>query len=336
LRAQARNSSDIELQEKLRLLACDLASLPELELYVRQVRESIREFGLRAIVSANNIDSFLGASTVAAHSEGIPHICIHNTALERVALPAYADCDLYLAPSDSYARFMRSSGAIGRVEALGLPSYDSFVSRDASRNGGAVLRAYPHLAGRKLVGVTTQTAWIDFRPLLNALVDWAERRNDVGVVIKLHPRESPDAYADIVRRLESAGCGGCVHHVDLVDYLVDLQCLVAGASTTLFWAILNGVRPFSWQEPNIRLMAVGLEYLGPEVTDSSEDPGHLIQALSAALDDQGEWERWQARRQRFVVEHLTGADGNACKRILERIAELSHAPTERYDLVERC
>jgi hypothetical protein len=323
LRAAAARTRDSDARERLLVPTADVASLPELSLYIAQLRAAIRKYRLRALVSANNIDAFLGATTVAARAEGISHTCIHNTALERVPLPAYADCDLYVTDSNSYASYLESQGALGRVEALGLPTYDALASAAQKKGRGAVLTAFPHLAGRKIVGVTTQTSWIDFRPLLEALVTWSESQPDVAVVIKLHPRENGDAYADIVQRLEQSGRGGRLHHVSFPDFLCDCDCLVAGASTTLFWATVMGVRPFSWAEPNIKLMAVGLDYLSPEVTTAAETPAGVVAAVDRYIRGVDPGDDWQGRRTRYLTEQLTGADGRACARILQRIDELA-------------
>lgn len=323
LRRAAGRTSDVVTQETLMVPAADLASLPELALYVRQLEVAITRYRLAAVVSANNIDAFLGATTVAAERAGIPHICIHNTALERVPLPAYADCDLYVTDSESYADYLRTHGAKGRVEALGLPTYDSLVTAAGKKGRGEVFQAFPHLAGRKVVGVTTQTSWIDFSPLLEALVRWAESRSDVAVVIKLHPREDADAYEAFARRLQDTGRGGRLHHVGFTDFLCDCDCLVAGASTTLFWATVMGVRPFSWAEQNIKLMAAGLDYLAPEITTASTTPDGVVAAVDAYLREVPGQDAWFTRREHYLAHQLTGTDGQACQRILSRIDELA-------------
>jgi hypothetical protein len=326
LRRRAEKARSTQDREEALLLASDVESLVELDLFVEQVRCSIRKHRLCAVFSANNIDSYLGAITEACRAEGVPHLCIHNTAIERVRLPALADCDLYVSDSAVYAEFMRENGALGAVEALGLPYYDKLVNRLEYDQPGAILEAFPHLRGRRIVGVTTQTEWIDFRPVLTPLIQWAEANEELAIVVKLHPRESPNAYSDLRQRLEWQGRGGFLHHVPLESFLADCEFLVGGASTTLFWAIIMGVRPFSWVEGNIRLMASGLDYLRNDVTTSFESPADVLAAIRTAVRHPEEAKAWRERRMRFIEDCLTGADGRACSRILSRLEEFLQVP----------
>lgn len=326
LRQRAEETTSVLEQEQLLVPAADVASFLELKVYVEQLRSAIRTHKLAAIISANNIDSFLGATTVAAHSEGVPHVCIHNTSLESVPLPAYADCDLYVTGSRIYADYLLDHGAMGRVEPLGLPQFDELIHASQRSEGGALVAKYPHLAGKKIVGVATQTEWIDFTPILTALIDWAGRRSDVAIVIKLHPREKATAYQHFVSQLESSRLGGCLHHVPLVEFLADCDCLVGGSSTSLLWSMLMEVRPFSWVTPNIKHMSFSLEQLDAEITSQFERPIDVVNAVAFFLDDPDDRPRWLNRRRKFLDELLSGNDGQACERILNRVADLMSNP----------
>jgi hypothetical protein len=316
LEARARDGRSAA--EDLRVLAADAAAIPELEVYVEQIRATIRRHRLRALVSGNIIDAFLSATTYACHAEGIPHVCVQNAAFARIPLPVYADCDLFLAESERAARFLREHGARGEVAALGLPSYDELARRGRDRRPLAKL--LPIIGDRKVVTVTTQTSLVDVRPLIEALIARIERRSDAALVIKLHPREEPGAYRDLVEHVASRGLGGKVHHLDAIEVLAGTDRLVSVMSTTLLWALVMGVPPFSWIEPRMRLSVGSVDFMDPAVIPMFETADETAEAVLASLDRPDH--DWPRRRERFLAENVTGADGRASRRIVERILSL--------------
>jgi hypothetical protein len=322
LRSRAnRASASIDEQESARLLAADLAAYPHLDLYVRQLRRAIRERRLDAVVTANILDSFLSATTLACRAEGTVHVCIQNACLERLRFPLMANCDLYLAESRQQAMFIRACGAHGPVEALGLPYYDELIAAQRpSRH--ALLELFPDLAGKILIGVTTQTAVVDFTPILEALIGMAERRGDVAIIIKLHPREDSTAYVSFERQLRRSSIGGRVKHICVEDFIGACDFLVSSDSTTIFWSILMGVQPFSWTFPLNRRSTELLDYLRPEVTFSSESPAVVVDALVLAATDPARREEWRRRREWFLQECISGCDGHAAERVFNRILSL--------------
>ncbi len=326
LRRQRRQTSNPDQRFALDLLGADAAAYPELVLHVKQLRALIREEKLKAVVSANNVDSFLSATTFACRSEGIPHVCVHNTAMEEIELPNLADCDLYLADSLKYATFMRRAGKARSVEALGLPYYDELLRARPEDHDRRWLQPFPWVEGKTIIGVTTQTELVDFRPLLAPLLALVESRDDLALMIKLHPRESPLAYAEEGERLRRTKRGGLVHNVPLRSFLGACHSLVATSSTTLFWAIVLGVRPFSWMNRNLELIASCLDYMRPEVTTGYEDPLAVAKAVAIDVDEASNRPEWQARRARFMEESVSGSDGAACERILARLAEILPPP----------
>ncbi|MGH7439794.1 MAG: CDP-glycerol glycerophosphotransferase family protein [Polyangiaceae bacterium] len=322
LRRRAALETDPERQERFLLGEGDVATIGEYRLYVEQVRRAIRAHRLRAVVTANVIDGYLSATTEACRREGVPHICVQNSGLEAVAVPRFADCDLFFAQSRSLARFLQSHGAIGQVEAVGLPYYDTLVTALAERGHGAVMDSFPHLRGKRIIGVTTQTELVNTRPILEQLITLAERRDDIAIVLKLHPREPADAHADIRSRLERTGRGVHVHHVPLTRFLADCDLLVSSTSVTILWALVMGVRPISYLDKSWSVFTHELDFMRPEVTTTFEDPIATASFVEKALDDPTEQPDWRARRADFLQEYVTGADGQASERILDHILRL--------------
>lgn len=325
LRARSRAAEDVEEQERLGFLALDGELIPELALYREQVRSAIRKYGLSAVVSANIVDHFITGTTSACHEEGVPHVCIQNAAMHRIHLPVYCDSDLYLAESREQAEFLRSAGALGRVEAVGLPYFDELLATTREA-GEVVMERFPEIRGKRVVVVTTQTELFDFRPLLEPLVSLAAERDDLAVIIKLHPRENPGAYADLGERLLRTGRGGRLQHEPLTAVLAAADFLVSVVSTTIQSAIIVGVRPFSWLMENVRTFADRVDYMRPEVTTSAGEPNEVIATLLRALDVPGEQSSWAERREEFLRRYVTGADGKSSERVLDLLDELLPGP----------
>ncbi len=311
-----------------RLLDVDLAALPELDVFVASLERAIRRRNIDILVSANCVDSYLGAATEACHRLGIRHACIQNAAFEAVRLPILADCDAYFAESRRFATFMREAGSSGEVHSIGLPYYDRLVG---PRQSSTQLRQELGIApGKQLIGVTTQTDLIDFSTVLEELVQLTERRKDVAVVVKLHPREDASAYAAFGERLRAQRVGGIVHHMPFEEFLGSMAVLVSVVSTTIHWAILSGTRPFSWLIPTFAMFADAVDYMRPSVTFGSPDASRVVNAIERYLDTPEERDAWEQARREFIDEFSTGADGQSCRRILLEIERLAGTPVTNY------
>jgi hypothetical protein len=295
-------------------LSADADALLELEPFAKALRVLIRREGLRAIVSANCVDAYLSTVTWVCRSEGIPHAVVQNAAMEPSAMPNYADADVFFAESAAFADVLRGFGARGRVEAVGLPYYDQLAGVVA-HGMPAWRRERPALTGRQVIGVTTQTELFDFRPVLETLERIVRAEPRIALVVKLHPRENANAYADIGRRLQRDGLGDILHHIPADEFIGGCDALVSVASTTLMWALVAGVRPFSWIEPNLAKFAESLTYMQPEVTSQDYDADVVASHVLRHLQDPADRSAWRARREIFLAKHLTGADGQACERI---------------------
>lgn len=314
-------------QRRHRLLEVDLAALPELDFFVDALECAIRRRNLDVLVTANCVDSYLGAATEACRRAGIRHACIQNAAFEAVRLPVFADCDAYFAESRRFANFMRDANALGDVHAVGLPYYDRLAC--IPQTASAVFKELDIAPGKRLIGVTTQTDLIDFSEILEELVSLTQRRHDVAVVIKLHPREDGSAYASFGKRLRSRRAGGIVQHIPLEAFLGPLAALVSVVSTTIHWAILRGIRPFSWLIPNFAMFAEAVDYMHSSVTFGSPVAHHVIAAVERHLDDAEYRATWEQSRREFIDEFSTGADGGACGRILAHIEHLAISSSSR-------
>ncbi len=315
--------ADVSRGESAAELKADFACLTELELYVDQVRAAIREYDLKAIVSSNILDSLLGAGGEACREEDVPMVCLQNTTAAYIHQPLYADCDLYFAESNAMADFMRESGARGRVEAVGLPIYDDLI-HEARRSGkGAIRSCFPELAGKRIVSLIAAPRNHDYRPLMTPLLEMVKKRDDVGLIIRLHPRSEPNQYEQLGRELQAQGKGGRMHHISLASFLADTDYMVATVSSTTQSALVMGVRPFCWVPPEWRMYADEANQLRPEINNRWNDPESVVAALEQALDHPDDDKTWRETWRRFVGRHMTGADGSACERILKRIGQLA-------------
>ena len=309
--------------EAVEELRADLACLPELELYVDQLRAAIRRYDLKAVVSSNVLDSLLSAGGEACRAEGIPKICLQNTTAAFIDQPIYADCDVYFAESEAMADFMRQSGARGDVEAVGLPIYDELLGEAKQLGTGAIRNHFPELKGKRIISLIAAPKNHDYQPLLEPLLDLVMRRDDVGLIIRLHPRSHPTQYEELGRELKTLGKGGRMHHVSLAGFLADTDYMVATISSTTQSALVMGVRPFCWVPPEWQLYADEANQLRPEIENRWNDPGDVVSALENALDDELDDRRWRHNWRRFVARNMTGVDGRACDRILRRIRQLA-------------
>ena len=324
LSRQAHGGGVLEREAAVERTA-DLESHGDLALYVRQLREAIRRFRLRAVVSANCIDSYLSAGSFACREEGIPHLVIQNTPHEEVRQPVYCDCDAYFAESEHFATFLRSQAAVGPVCAMGLPYYDELLEEAGHRKQGPILQAYPHLAGKTIVSLMTGDDHFDYTELIDAVMELIEERNDLALVVRLHPRASPDLFKSLGARLESAGRGGRMQHTALSGFLGDTDYLLTAVSTTAHWAIAMGIRPFAWVPADWTQIADEVRYLDPSVTTRSADSREIVAKLRTAITDPGDDCAWEARRRLFIDKHMTGADGMACGRILDYVSSICGA-----------
>lgn len=317
-----RQSDTLWRTEVAEELKADLQCLPELELYVQQLRAAIRRYDLKAVVSSNVLDSLLSAGGEACRSEGIPKICLQNTTAALIDQPIYADCDLYFAESEAMAQLMRSSGARGDVEAVGLPFYDELL-KEAKAGGGALRAQFPELEGKKIISLIAAPSNHDYGPLLDPLLKMIWERDDVGLVIRLHPRSHPTQYQALGNKLRSLGKGGRVQDIPLAGFLADTDYMVATISSTTQSALVIGVRMFCWVPQEWRLYADEANQLRPEIENRWFDPEQVVAALRKALDDPQDDARWHALWRRFVARNMTGVDGRACERIVGRIRRLA-------------
>ena len=303
-------------------LSADLNCVMELDLYVKQIRAAIRKHRLRAVVTSNILDSLLSAGAEACRREGVPLVCIQNTTAAYIQQPIYADCDLYLAESEEMAAFMRSSGAIGQVQALGLPFYDDLV--EARTNASGTLRKLlPNIGEKKTVSLIGAPENHDYEPLLKPLMDMIRSREDTAMIIRLHPRSKPNQHEELGRELESSGKGGRVHHSPLAKFLGDSDFVVATVSSTVQSALVMGVRPYCWIPPQWRMYADEANQFRPEIQNRWNEPSNVVKALEHTLDHEQEQRDWIKRWNRISSKYMTGADGKACERIVNRLRQIA-------------
>jgi hypothetical protein len=319
LAERANGNASMSDKEGVLLLRGDADALPELEAFTAQLRAAIRRDRLGVVISANCIDSYLSATTAACHHEGVPHVCVQTAAVEHSPMPRLGDCDVYFADSKATAEFLLAQGAPARVMAVGLPYYDTLLARRRDKAPGVVRQSFPELAGKRIVGILTQTAVADMAPMIARFVEWAKGRDDVGVVIKLHPRESAGAYAELADDLRRAKRGGRIHQVPVVEFLADCSSVVSSTSATILWSLVMGVRPFSCLDVAGIVAIDALSFMNPRVTTRTANLDELIAAVEKDLVDGADHRAWKERHARFLQDFVTGADGRACERILEAI-----------------
>jgi hypothetical protein len=314
--AVAARDGDVE---RARVLMADVPMLPFLGIYRKQIEAAICELGLRTIITANMVDSYFGTARDACRRHGIPLVGIQNGCNELIRFPRAPNCDLYFCESAKTAAFLRSGDTEADVRAIGLPYYDELVT---GRQGEpSLIDQMPWLAGRRIVGVTTQPDGVDLSPVLTKLVSAVETRPDLGIVVKLHPRQPADAYADLVSRLRGSGSGGCVQSMPIGTFLRGCHAMVSCFSSTVLWSIIAGVRPFTYIPATSRRVE-DLSYMNDAVTFRSTDASAVVaEAINGVRDEDG-LRDWATRRDRFVATTFDGVDGRACERILDVILEV--------------
>lgn len=313
-----------KLREKKLLLQGDLQALPELALYAEQLRCTIMRDKLKLVISANIIDSMLSVTTQICNEFRIPHICIQNASYEKIPLPVLADANLYFTESRNLADYLIASGGHGQIHAVGLPYYDELI--EFSQKSQAKVSKENNQDSKIVIGVLTQTELINFSPLIEKLLLFAKERTNIEILIKLHPRESQNAYGKFVLELKQLGIGECVQHIPVAEFINKCDIVVSSSSTALLWAIIIGRRTFSWLEKRWSFLAEELDYLNPDITLSFEDPASVISAIEATIDGKEEGISWHDKRKLFMDYYLTGADGHACERILMIIEKALRTP----------
>ena len=115
---------NIITQDEFQKFKSDASSIYFLGFFMDQLDKMIKKLEIDIIITANNVESTMGAVTHSAKKHKIQHICIHNTAFERIDLPNYADCHIYCSDSYDYKTFLENKTKKSNIVSLGLPAYD--------------------------------------------------------------------------------------------------------------------------------------------------------------------------------------------------------------------
>ena len=115
---------NIITEDEFQKFKSDASSIYFLGFFMDQLDKMIKKLEIDIIITANNVESTMGAVTHSAKKHKIQHICIHNTAFERIDLPNYADCHIYCSDSYDYKTFLENKTKKSNIVSLGLPAYD--------------------------------------------------------------------------------------------------------------------------------------------------------------------------------------------------------------------
>jgi hypothetical protein len=202
------------------------------------------------------------------------------------------------------------------LEITGSPRLDALVSEAAAVGDADVarVRAAAGVGDAHLVLVTTKQR--EAGHLLPALLDAASHLQDVHVVIKTHPAETPDVYdAAIAERARVSVLGA---DAPLAPLLRACRVVVTVNSTVAIDAAVVGVPALAIGLPNNLTPFVDAGVLA----GAGESAAELRRALERILYDE-EFRTALARaRQTFLTRYAIAADGRAAERTADAIVGL--------------
>jgi hypothetical protein len=289
----------------------DLESLPEMAVYTANLQEFVQRYRPSVVVSANTVDAYISCTTRAARAMGIKHVCIQNAAMQRIALPNYADCDIFCVEGPSLAKYLSAwVGAGARLRDCGLPKYDAL--RELAMRRALIAKGSPFT-----VLVTTQPT-IDFVPVICELQTWARRRGDVRLIVKLHPREHSGKYRDVCVTMEREGYGERITGAPLEPLLERADVLASCVSTTILSGLLAGVPCVACVPPRYRPFSRYVSYLDPALVAIAQGPAEVPQIVEGQLVLHANESVLTLRRD-AINAVFAGADGLASSRLSELI-----------------
>lgn len=323
------DSSDLKRTELTEYALRDADSLVELLVFRKELGRAIQKYRFRAIVTANILDSFLSVGTATAHEHALPSLCVQNAAHPLYPIPVPADCDIYFAASRRLAQCIADGGSPARVVTVGLPSFDEIVGRrETGQTGGGIRERFPSLQDRLIVTIVSQAGVFDPVPLAEKLIDVAT--DEIGIIIKVHPREAPERFRRIASQLDARGLGTVLHRENFVDVISETDVLMSSYSAGMMWSLAMGIPTVSILPGYLRHIPDSVDYMSPSLVKYFSDIDEAAVWVSGLRRDCPELRQHRAMLDERVPELLAGMDGHASSRIVREIVNVIRtvAPVE--------
>ena len=287
----------------------DSASIYFLGFFMDQLDRAIKVLDIDIIISANNVESTMGAISHSAKKKKIKHVCIHNTAFERVDMPNYLDCDVYCADSDNYKSFLESKTTRKKIVSLGLPAYDKIYYQI---NDIPVVKKQNDMF---VIGILTQADFTDFNQIILTLNKIQNISNWFFVSIRRHPREDLAVHQKAIDTIMLNHNAELDKSNLLIGFIQKCDLVISTTSTSLFWSILYNVPILSILPFGLREFANTIPYLDRSIAFRIDSELDLYDLLLDKSTVHKKLRHWKKSREKFLKNHASGFDGKACERI---------------------
>lgn len=167
----------------------------------------------------------------------------------------------------------------------------------------------------RLKGVPSDTSWEGQRDIIDALKSASPK---TPIVVKMHPRDTPDDYA-LIRSLDPSVI--VVGDVPMIELLAKSQLMITTISTTQLWsAALDRptISAFFWK---------GVDYWEKATAFSGVErvftPEQLRASLLRYAHDPAYQDLWSEKR-RVFADRMLVVDGRSIERIVQLLQKPSH------------
>lgn len=259
-----------------------------------------------------------------------PMQILYNSGLSFIGLPAcaspvgYADM-MALWGKHHYESFVERGVSPAQLAVVGSPAHDLIFDRLQGRTPGTASEikvGFGIHPDRRVFLFCTQPVAVDGlctpeeqRSLTERVIKACNRFHDYVLIVKLHPRESAQQYAWLLRYPNSA----CVYlftetDADLYDLLHISDIMITQSSSTGLDALLFG-RDMVIIDVLMRVKdAMG--YVATGAALNVNDTDALVDTLTGLIENEETKKALARQRQKFIASCIDHFDGQATERVL--------------------
>jgi len=273
------------------------------------------------LISVNDVRNIERAMIFSANSKSIPTLLVQHGVINNNSTPEYGAASNIAIFGEFTKNILLKRGiSKKKIVITGNPLFDKLIN--FTYNKKEILKKLELNPAKKIIVFASQPLpdLEERKRIFIAVTEVLKTIHDVQIVVKPHPAEMEDFYKniDIPNTADSVII---TKKVDLYGLLYSCDLLITGFSTTALEAmILN--------KPVITVNFSGKSDIMPYAKSGAaigvykeED---LLNAVRNIINNEGVVEKLTNNRRQFVYEHAFKTDGNASKRVLNYIEQLTH------------
>lgn len=273
------------------------------------------------IVTLDDLSEVGNPTMMLGKSKEIPTLCIQHGAFREedsfIFGPSLAD---KIAVSGEYIKefLIKRDVRPEQLVVTGFPKFDTLFQGEKLLNKEEIYKKLGISPDKEIILFTTQPRK-ENEENAQAVFKAMKEFPDKHLVVKLHPRESDKTlYLRIAKKIGLANFT-IVRDFNLYDLLSICELNVTGVSTTGLEAMILGKPVIS-----MNLKRVMDRYMGSGVTINVHKADELASIIKGVLENPQIKKDLNAARERYVYDNAYKIDGQASKRVVDLINNMSN------------